>query len=78
MKSMRKIATKIAGIAIATAMMAGSMAVFAADIGDEVYSSRLESTAYRDFYGASVASVIEQHADTDNWASRCAFYGVNV
>ena len=49
MKSMRKIATKIAGIAIATSMMAGSMAVFAADIGDEVYSSRLECTAREEY-----------------------------
>ena len=28
--------------------------------------------------GASVQSVIEQLAGTDDWASKCAFYGVNV
>lgn len=28
--------------------------------------------------GASVSSVIEQLADSDDWASKCAFYGVNV
>ena len=46
---------------------------------DEVFNTNAASdTAAQLNNGASVESVIEQLAGTDNWASKCAFYGVNV
>ena len=50
-----------------------------AAILDEVFDTDVENdTATALNNGASVESVIEQLAGTDNWASKCAFYGVNV
>ena len=48
MKAMSKIATKIAGVALATVMAFGGMSVFAAETGDQVYSENLYVTAARD------------------------------
>ena len=50
-----------------------------AAILDEVFDTDVENdTATALNNGASVTSVIEQLAGTDNWTSKCAFYGVNV
>ena len=50
-----------------------------AAILDEVFDTDVENdTATALNNGASVESVIEQLAGTDNWTSKCAFYGVNV
>ena len=48
MKAMSKIATKIAGVALATVMAVGGMSVFAAETGDQVYSENLYVTAERE------------------------------
>lgn len=46
---------------------------------DEVFNTNAASdTAAQLNNGASVASVIEQLAGTDNWTTKCAFYEVNV
>ena len=46
---------------------------------DEVFNTNAASdTAAQLNNGASVTSVIEQLAGTDNWATKCAFYEVNV
>ena len=46
---------------------------------DEVFNTNAASdTAAQLNNGASLASVIEQLAGTDNWTTKCAFYEVNV
>ena len=47
MKEMRRITTKIAGVALATVMAFGGTAVFAADNGDQVYSRNFYAKAER-------------------------------
>ena len=57
---MSKIATKIAGVALATVMMVGGMTVFAAEPGDEVCNNTFRVTATRD----SIFSYFTYQGDT--------------
>ena len=50
---MSKIATKIAGVALATVMMVGGMTVFAAEPGDQVSSNTFHITATREYFWES-------------------------
>jgi hypothetical protein len=47
MKAINKIATKVAGVALATVMAVGGMTVFAAENGDQVYSDSFSVRARR-------------------------------
>ena len=49
-----------------------------AAILNDVFDTESEDTLAQLNDGASIESVIEQLAGTDDWASKCAFYGVNV
>ena len=45
---------------------------------NDVFDTESEDTLAQLIGGASIESVVEQLAGTDGWASKCAFYGVNV
>ena len=62
MKAIRKITTKIAGLALATVMLFGGASVFAAENYDVVYTNTLYATAERD-------NIFEEFTYRAGWAT---------